>query len=371
MARHKLAVKRLTASDLTLFEWHFRNRNAGNQKAINLNADVFIDRLYPVLPEAAGRAGRIPLDLFIYGPGLRGELNLQRKIIKFPSYKNWRLDGECVSPSDHTEEPERFNVLEPGDFALLEFVGDVVPSRARAVFLARGVAEDRPLCAGLDRLLAESSMATMSLGELERLIEESRPPEGHPIRDLSLEAVVEDAAQGGVQSARVLLRRSSRRRMSRDDLQRSRNNAEDVGRAGEELVYAYLAREQHAGAISGFDWISDANAISPYDFLVTQINGQQRRIDVKTTSYDFDRPLHISMNELLAMAEGPPYSIYRVYELDAATAKLRIALAAEPLAASVLEGFKLLPAGVTPDGVSVSPSILTFGPVLDLTLEEY
>ena len=37
----KLAVKRLTASDLTFFVWHFRNQPAGNQKAINLNADVF------------------------------------------------------------------------------------------------------------------------------------------------------------------------------------------------------------------------------------------------------------------------------------------------------------------------------------------
>ena len=44
---NKLALKRLTASDLTLFEWHFNYRNAGNQKAINLNADVFKDQLYP------------------------------------------------------------------------------------------------------------------------------------------------------------------------------------------------------------------------------------------------------------------------------------------------------------------------------------
>ena len=50
----KLALKKLTASDLTLFEWHFRNRNAGNQKAINLNADVFVQQLFPALPEVGG-----------------------------------------------------------------------------------------------------------------------------------------------------------------------------------------------------------------------------------------------------------------------------------------------------------------------------
>lgn len=93
----KLAAKRLTASDLTLFEWHYKNKNAGNQKAINLNANVFVDELFPVLPEIADRQdGRIPLDLQIYGPGHKELHNLQRKIIKIGSYKNWRLNGEFI-----------------------------------------------------------------------------------------------------------------------------------------------------------------------------------------------------------------------------------------------------------------------------------
>ena len=70
MPKTKLALKRLTASDLTLFEWQFRNRPAGNQKAINLNRNVFIDILYPALPEVAeDHDGRLPLDVTIYGPG--------------------------------------------------------------------------------------------------------------------------------------------------------------------------------------------------------------------------------------------------------------------------------------------------------------
>ena len=55
--QRRIALKRLTASDLTLFEWQFRNRNAGNQKSINLNADVFIVQLFPSMPEAALDAG--------------------------------------------------------------------------------------------------------------------------------------------------------------------------------------------------------------------------------------------------------------------------------------------------------------------------
>lgn len=69
----KFAVKRLTPSDLTIFEWQFTNGNAGNQKSINLNEDVFIDQLFPFLPEAsADTNGRIPVDLYVYGPGHSG-----------------------------------------------------------------------------------------------------------------------------------------------------------------------------------------------------------------------------------------------------------------------------------------------------------
>src|SRR5438874_2342968 len=92
----KLALKRLTASDLTFFEWQFRHLGVGGQKSINLNADVFVDRLFPAVSEATRPTGRIPIDLWIFGPGARSSINLQRKIIKGGTYKNWRLDGEFV-----------------------------------------------------------------------------------------------------------------------------------------------------------------------------------------------------------------------------------------------------------------------------------
>jgi hypothetical protein len=65
--QRRIAIKRLTASDLTLFEWHFRNENAGNQKSINLNADIFIDQMFPSLPEVAQlKNWRIPVDCIIF-----------------------------------------------------------------------------------------------------------------------------------------------------------------------------------------------------------------------------------------------------------------------------------------------------------------
>lgn len=77
------AVKRLTRSDLTFFEYQFRRQNAGNQKSINLNADVFIDDIFPYARTiAAGQPHQFPVRLQILGPGLRRTPdNKTRKVI--------------------------------------------------------------------------------------------------------------------------------------------------------------------------------------------------------------------------------------------------------------------------------------------------
>jgi len=153
----KVAIKRLTASDLTLFEWHFRNRNAGNQKAINLNADVFTGILYPALPEVAkARDGRLPIDLYLYGPGLASEINLQRKIVKHGTYKNWRLDGEFIfNPGD---DPLRFNLLEPDDFVIFEFIGETYPEVLKAVFIANSIPTDQSIHNACNKAIGDNRL---------------------------------------------------------------------------------------------------------------------------------------------------------------------------------------------------------------------
>ena len=135
MTVKKLALKRLTKSDLTIFEWHFRNRNAGNQKSINLNADVFVSELYPSLHAVALTNGNeMPVSIGIFGPDVKTELSLARKIIKGAAYKNWRLNGEFIfNPAG---DPERFNVLRPDDLAVMEFSGEAHPTSLRIFLLA-------------------------------------------------------------------------------------------------------------------------------------------------------------------------------------------------------------------------------------------
>jgi len=308
----KLAIKQLTASDLTLFEWHFKNRNAGNQKAINLNAAIFIDELYPGVPElAAKNAGRIPLDLFLYGPGLEPEYNLQRKIVKFGTYKNWRLDGEFIFNPDTS--PERFNKLEPGDFVMLEFSGEGVPISARAVFVAEAVDADKALHAALRKVLGTQAMITLPPSTLAAIVDGAKPPAGHPARQLVVDAALEDVALGGAAGGKTL--RQSGRNMSRADLQKAKEAADQCGRQGEEFLNEYLLGLQKAGQISAFEWVADRNVISPFDFRVEKIQ-KSTFLEVKSTTGEFKRPVHVSLAELSCMAEEvDDCHLYRVYSI--------------------------------------------------------
>jgi hypothetical protein len=362
----KFALKRLTASDLTFFVWHFRNRNAGNQKAINLNADVFVGKLFPSLPEVVmANSGRIPIDLYVYGPGLATELNLQRKIIKVGSYKNWRLDGEFIY--DPETDAERFHALAPDDIVLLEFVGDIVPNAMKAFFVSQAIKDDVAAFHAFSGYLGNNSMSTISYAEIEALIKKAKPTETHSLYELLLEADLEDAAEGGAEGITRLSRRTGRR-LSRSELASALRRVEEIGQLGEELVNAHFEREKIEGRITNFGWEAIDNAVAPFDFWCEQA-GFRTFVDVKATSGEFERNIHVSLPELRHMRDSKEqYFIYRIYEIVDNTAKLRRSAPTRELASSVLKALEALPQGVTADGVSFSPRILQFEPATDVTL---
>ncbi len=366
----KLAIKKLTASDLTFFEWHFRNNPAGNQKAINLNRDVFIDDLYSSLPGiAAGQGGRIPLSLSIYGPGTEGEYNLQRKIIKLGAYKNWRLNGEFIY--NPQENPTRFNVLQPDDFAILDFDGEVIPTSLRVFLIARGKPEDGSLHSSLNGFIGIEKMKAISTEQLQDIISSASPAPEHPIQELFLDEALEDAAQGGLKGLRKLYTRRSGRRLTRDELKSARDAAGDIGQSGEEMVDAYLADLLAKGEIAEYEWVAQENAAAPFDFLIKESATQKAKADAKATTGEFDRTIHISTSELIEMAESEErYDLYRVYLINERQAKLRIAGDMRSVARTIIEILRTLPEGISADGVSVSPRNLPFGPEKSILLPE-
>ena len=363
----KLALKRLTASDLTFFEWHFKNRNAGNQKSINLNADVFFRQLYPALDTIVRRRQKpIPVDLWITGPDGTAPVNLQRKIIKGPTYKNWRLDGEFVY--DPEESPGRFNALEPEDIALLGFEGELEPETVHLFLIGKDLPQDRVLFTGLDDTLGKRRMMVLESDALRNLCDHLRVPQSHPVWAAVTDEDLTEAAAGQAPAVKRLLSRPRYVSLSLHDLRKARQAAEEIGRLGEELVNGYLEERSATGEVDAYEWVSDSNAIAPYDFRV-QRDGIWGRLEIKTTPGNFDREFHLPLSELREMVHGAePYRIGRVYRAARDSAKLRVSQELRRYGKSILDAFSGLPDGVTPDGVTIRPDEAMFENEIDLLM---
>lgn len=357
-----LAVKRLTRSDLTFFEWHHKRIKAGNQKAINLNADVFEARLYPHISSLSSSGSvNVKIALQMLGPGLAPELVLTRKILKgTDTYKNWRLDGEFIY--DPVTEPDRFHSLDAGDFVMLGFSGSTIaPDTVRADFIAVGLSDDASLHAAIDSVMADASMRQLNGADLDGIIGIANPAEDHPIHTVLLKMVAEDELTPARHSTGGPRRRP---RMTREQVERGKSMQAEVGYQGELLVKQHLDRLKKAGTVTDYEWASDSDPMGPYDFKVTNAKGV-RLVDVKSTSLGFSRDLHLSAAELATMSGGgTPYDIYRVYGLihgvGRASAEMRIARDVGNFGSTVLKTVAALPLGVTVDSVSVAPTSMAF-----------
>ncbi|CAM3933788.1 hypothetical protein [Bordetella muralis] len=354
----KLALKRLTASDLTFFKWHFQHQPAGNQKAFNLDARILTGAMFPELGRRSTLRNPIYLlTLHLFGPGLVQPYTLARKILK--QQKNWRLNGEQIdNPED---DPERYNILSPGDFALFEFSGNEKPEVVKINFVAHNVASDAAIHRELTRRYPSGSMWLLQETTIADILAAAAPPAGHPLNGWIESDALEDAALGGATGTAAINRRSGGRGIPPEDFIRSRQAAEQTGVTGENLLNTYLDYELSQGRISEFEWTASINAVAPFDFQVSPTPDETRVIDAKSTSGAFTNPLHLSLGEVQRAVHGPePYDIYRLYEVTDDTAKMRIARNIGPQLRDILGQLSALPTGVTADGISVLPAFLDF-----------
>ena len=327
----RLALKRLTASDLTLFEGPFHSLNAGNQKAINLNRDVLVDALYPALPLHAVAVGNeVPVAVKLYAPGGTAVHAVARKIIKHSAYKNWRLNGEFIRGPDWN--PALYDSLQPGVIAVMSFHGDPLPTGLEIVLISPAQADEALLHARLSELLDSKSMRAVTPDQLSMAVADASVPAAHPVRLLALDprliTDLEDAAQGGLRGQQKLQSRLGAGKLSPGALAKARQAAEATGREGEQLIDAYLSGHANPGGHWSHVWVAATNAISPYDFQCTSRGGemgdQDFKIDVKSTKGSFDNDIHISLGEIVEAASGStPYILFRVYEMNEEGGKLR------------------------------------------------
>lgn len=371
----RFSVKRLTRSDLTLFEDQLRVQNAGQQKAINLNRSVFVDILYPGAARlAGGRPVRFPVDLRIYGPEGESEVHrITRKIIAAGgTQKNWRLNGETIHSPTGTR---RYTTLGEGDYAILGFDGDPVPDVMLMILLTQDIQIDAEVIEEIRRIPGMQGVRAMSaLNEQQIAALVAAAPEGHLVRELlgaETEQDLQDAAFGNAEATRRLRRRSARRQTA-EDLAAARERAQRVGRDGEVLVEAYLRRRVEARRITTFTWEANVNAISPFDFTVIRADGSERRVEVKSTTGTHDRPMHISQAEIEAAAdrEAPRTEIWRVSELDENGCVLRRSIGLRAIAETIRSASCQAGEGMVPDGWTVRPSVLRWSDPITLRVED-
>jgi hypothetical protein len=282
-------------------------------------------------------------------------------ISKGGSQKNWRLNGEFVPDPD--DDRTRYHDLAEGDIAVFGFEGEAVPTSVHIVLLSRAEADDKRTLNDIAGSLGTRSMNELAADALSEVV--GRSPPAHPIRELletERDAALQEAALGSADGAARLLRQPSRRRMTAEALIRAREAAEAAGRNGEALIDSWLRSRVETGQLRSAVWVSEVNAISPWDFEITELSGEVVHVEVKSTGGPFERPLHISQSEIAAAAaDGAPRTdIYRVYALSDNAAWLCIARNVRATASVVANAARALPSGVVPDGYSVAPS--AFGP---------
>jgi Domain of unknown function (DUF3883) len=354
----KLVLKRLKASDLSFFGSYLSRHPQTKQKGFNLDKAVLETALFPglsrVVADMPGQ--RAPVSLSLFGPGGAQSNVLMRKILK--QYNNWRLNGEHIPDPD--DAPRRYDVLAPGDIAIMEFSGGGAPDAVKVVLLAAADPADAATHSALSAAFPADSMTVLSEADLQRVLATSLPSPNHPILDWLDDDLIEDAALGGAAAAETLFKRRFGRAMSPAELKKRKEQAEDTGRLGEELLDFHFAAALPARVL-GYEWIAKTNAVAPYDFRLDHNDGIPRHVDAKSTSGSFDNPIHLSAAEIShAVSSGVPYHLYRLYGVTETRAKVRVAEDIAGKLAPIAAALSAMPTGVKADSLSFAPAFFEF-----------
>lgn len=360
----KLALKKLKDTDLSFFKSYFSKHSQSKQKGFNLDAKVMEGSFFPALKALLKPLpkGATHVDLVLFGPGMASAHSLARKV-KIDA-KNIRLNGELVHDPD--DEPNRYAALKTGDFAVIEFGGGSLPEVVKVVLIAANNSEDVNLHAFFRGKLPreDDSMIVLEEEVLQAAISDAVPHSLHPIRDWLDPVQLEEVGAGDARAIAAINMRRPGRGISPEDFKATKEGAARTGQLGEELMKHFLDSSASHG-VASHDWVSQTNAISPYDFLLVMTSGEKRHADAKSTSGPFASPLYLSTAEIRhALSSGVPYDIYRFYNVKASSGELRVARDVKGKLETVITSLSGVPAGVRVDSLSFDPSFFTFDEVV-------
>jgi hypothetical protein len=359
----RVAVKQLTASDLTFFSAHYHSpRQRSKQKAINLNADVFVYDFYPGLRD---RLAELHFGLTIIGPGNTKPYHLSRKALRTRGAKNWRLNGELIN--DPADQPGRFDQLAEDDLAVLAFEGADQPELVTLVLISQsGDSQLHSAVSARVKFSGRRTMMAMPANQLLAIQQQtlSAYTDGHPFELLFAADSVEEAVHGSAAAQERIAASGDGRgvAISPESVRRQAATAGEIGQLGEELFEQWLASIGHPD--DAFEWVSQINARAAYDFLISaprwETAGSPLFVDVKATRGPHSATFHMSMAEVRWAATHEEYRIARVSSLSGTSAQIQILSGVSQVCEALLHSIlKHLPHGVAIDSFEIDPTILT------------
>lgn len=251
----------------------------------------------------------------------------------------------------------------------MEFFGASLPNAVKVVLLSASDPRDAATHAAFAAAFPDQSMSVLSEAEFEGVIGKAMTPADHPIRDWLDRDLLEAVGEGDAEAAETLQVKRKGRGLSHAELKKAKAGAERIGRSGEELLHFYFESGEQAD-VAAHVWVSDVNAISPYDFQLTLTTGQRVHVDAKSTSGPFANKLHMSLGEIqCALSSGVRYDLYRLFNVGESSASLRVARDVSSKLVNVAAGLAALPSGVAVDSLSFEPDFFDFEPTE--TLIEY
>ena len=346
----KIAIKKLTNSDLSFFKVHLK---LSKQKAINLNSNVFIEQFFPNLDRSFET---IQLQLAIVGPSGKQPYWLSRKVLRSQGAKNWRLNGEFIHNLD--EDINRFRHLVANDYAILAFEGSDRPTALTLILVSQS--EDADLYSAIGEKFSfagRNTMIAISDADISDLRQQTEDiySNDHPLDLLQIPDTIEDALFTPITSQR----KTSTGKfvaLTQEQLQRQLLSAQDTGQVGEELFRIWLIATGHNE--TDFEWTSLTHARSAYDFEISNPKWSDAQgavyVDVKATKGLFTRAFHMSLSELKWAAEHPTYRIARIYEIESDTPKMKLLTGVTDLARDVLQTMDGFLEGVTVDSLTIA-----------------
>lgn len=206
-------------------------------------------------------------------------------------------------------------------------------------------------------------------------IENTEPQFGDLIK--YLENLVNKTSEKIIEELEVESQLGTSKKFKPFDLEKANQLFKAIGRKGEQLVNQYLDSLKASGQILNYAWYNKSLEQGlPYDFTIQENNNNVIHLDVKSTSYKFERPMIFSGQEIDFITTTPDYSIYRVYNLSGENnPRLRIcnnsksfADALIPHIADFRSNLQALNVGLPSVKFAVAPAIgnLTFESEIDL-----